>query len=102
MGTKDVQKLRGSARKSLRIAPPNGPKAEEKGIHMGVGEEIKGKAKEAVGSVVDDDNLRREGRAQQDKGQAERQATQARAEARAHDAKANLKEAEQRAAESAK
>jgi len=69
---------------------------------MGVGEEIKGKVKEAAGSVVDDDNLRREGRAQQDKGEAERQATQARAEATAHEAKANLKEAEQQAAQAAK
>ncbi|MDQ1393431.1 MAG: hypothetical protein QOF30_2408 [Acidimicrobiaceae bacterium] len=69
---------------------------------MGIGEELKGKAKEAAGSVVDNNDLRREGQAQQDKGQAEREATQARAEAKAHDAKADLKEAEQRAAESAK
>jgi len=69
---------------------------------MGVGEEIKGKAKEAAGSVLDNDNLRREGQAQQDKGQAEREATQARAEAKAHEAKAGLKETEQRAAEAAK
>ena len=69
---------------------------------MGVGEEIKGKAKEAVGSVTDDDGLRREGRAQQDKGQAEREATQARAEAKAHEVKADAKEGEQRAAQATK
>ena len=69
---------------------------------MGIGEEIKGKAKEAAGSIVDNDDLRREGQAQQDKGEAEREATQARAEAKAHDAKANVKETEQRAAEAAK
>jgi len=69
---------------------------------MGIGEEIKGKVKAATGSIVDNDNLRREGEAQQDKGQAEREATQARAEAKAHETKAAAKEAEQRAAESAK
>ena len=69
---------------------------------MGIGEEIKGKAKEAAGSVVDNDDLRHEGRAQQDKGEAEREATQARAEAKAHEAKADAKEGEQRAAEAAK
>jgi uncharacterized protein YjbJ (UPF0337 family) len=69
---------------------------------VGTVEEIKGKAKEVVGAIVDDNNLRREGEAQKSKGEAERQATQARAEARAHEAKANLKEAEQRAAEAAK
>jgi uncharacterized protein YjbJ (UPF0337 family) len=69
---------------------------------MGVGEEVKGKVKEAAGSIADNDDLRREGQAQQDKGEAEREATQARAEAKAHDAKADLKETEQRAAQSAK
>ncbi len=69
---------------------------------MGIGEEIKGKAKAAAGSIVDNDDLRREGEAQQDKGEAEREATQARAEAKAHEAKASAKEGEQRAAESAK
>lgn len=69
---------------------------------MGIGEEIKGKVKEAAGSIVDNDDLRREGEAQQDKGQAEREATQARAEAKVHETKAAAKEAEQRAAQSAK
>lgn len=68
----------------------------------GIGEEIKGKAKEAVGSIIDNDNLRQEGKAQHDKGEAEREATRARLEAKVHDAKANVKEAEQQAAQAAK
>lgn len=69
---------------------------------MGIGEEIKGKAKEAAGSVTDNDDLRREGQAQQDKGEAEREATQARAEAKAHEAKADAKEVQERAAQAGK
>jgi uncharacterized protein YjbJ (UPF0337 family) len=57
-------------------------------------EGIKGKFKEANGAVADDENLRREGRAQQDKADAEReaakretQAARARAEAQVHEAR---------------
>ncbi len=66
----------------------------------GVVEGVKGKLKEAVGAVAGKDELRREGRAQQDKAEAERdvavkeaQAEKARVEAEAH-------EAEQRAHQS--
>ncbi len=44
---------------------------------MGGFEEGKGKAKEALGDVTDDPKLRREGEAQAEKGQAEREATEA-------------------------
>jgi uncharacterized protein YjbJ (UPF0337 family) len=69
---------------------------------MGVFEEAKGKAKEAVGDITDNPDLQREGRAQEQKGQAEREATQARAEAKAHETKAKEKELEQEAAETRK
>lgn len=69
---------------------------------MGVGEELKGKAKAAVGEVTDNDNLRREGEAQVDKGKAEVDATQARAEAKANEAKARVHEEQQRGAQEAK
>ena len=69
---------------------------------MGVFEEAKGKAKEAIGDLADDPTLQREGEAQAEKGEAEREATEARAEARAHEAEAQAHEAEQRAAERAK
>ena len=69
---------------------------------MGAGEELKGKVKEAAGAIADNDDLRREGQAQQDKGEAQRDAAEARAEAKAHDAKADVKETEQRAAQAAK
>jgi uncharacterized protein YjbJ (UPF0337 family) len=39
---------------------------------MGAFEEAKGKVKQAVGDVTDNPDLRREGQAQQDKGDAER------------------------------
>ena len=55
---------------------------------MGVFEEAKGKAKEAVGDLTDNPDLQREGQAQKEKGEAERQATQARVEAKAHEANA--------------
>jgi uncharacterized protein YjbJ (UPF0337 family) len=69
---------------------------------MGVFEEAKGKAKEALGDVTDDPKLRREGEAQAEKGEAEREATEARAEAKAQEARAEAHEVEQEAAERAK
>jgi uncharacterized protein YjbJ (UPF0337 family) len=69
---------------------------------MGVFEEAKGKAKEAIGDVTDNADLKEEGRAQKQKGEAEREATQARAKAKGHEAEAKEKEVEQRAAESTK
>src|SRR5579862_7904342 len=59
----------------------------------GVVEDLKGKAKEVVGEVRNDDRLRREGEAQQNKARAQRdvaakeaEADKARAEAKAHEA----------------
>ncbi|HEV7886304.1 MAG TPA: CsbD family protein [Acidimicrobiales bacterium] len=66
---------------------------------MGVFEEAKGKAKEAVGDLTNNPDLQREGQAQEERGQAEREATEARAEAKAHEAKAKEKELEQEAAQ---
>ena len=68
---------------------------------MGAFEEIKGKAKEAVGEVTDNADLVREGEAQEDKGQAELRPTKARAKAKAHEAKAEVHEARQKSAERA-
>jgi uncharacterized protein YjbJ (UPF0337 family) len=69
---------------------------------MGVFEEAKGKAKEAIGDLTDNPDLQREGQAQKKKGEAEREATEARTEAKAHEAKAKEKELEQEAAQEAK
>lgn len=69
---------------------------------MGIFEKAKGKAKEVVGDVTDNTDLKAEGRAQKDKGEAEHEATKARAEAKAHEAKARQKELEQQAAETSK
>jgi uncharacterized protein YjbJ (UPF0337 family) len=59
----------------------------------GVVEDVKGKIKETAGAATGKEELRREGRAQQDKAEAERdvaakeaQAEKARAEAEAHEA----------------
>ncbi|KRD15383.1 general stress protein CsbD [Mycobacterium sp. Root265] len=65
----------------------------ESGI-SGVVEDVKGKAKEAVGTVTGQDDLRREGAAQQDKAEAERDV--AKKEAEAESARAGADAAEQR------
>lgn len=66
-----------------------GPEAGVKGVVEGV----KGKAKEAVGSIAGNEDLRDEGRAQQNKAEAQRDvaakeaaAEKARATAAAHEA----------------
>ena len=69
---------------------------------MGVFEEVKGKAKSAVGEITDNPDLVREGEAQEDKGRNEREASEARAKAKAHEAKAEVHEARQEAAERSK
>jgi uncharacterized protein YjbJ (UPF0337 family) len=69
---------------------------------MGAFEELKGKAKEAVGDLTNDPDMVKEGQAQQDKGEAEREATKARMEAKAHEAEAKVHETRQEAAEEAK
>lgn len=60
----------------------------------GVVEDAKGKAKEAIGTVTGRDDLVREGKAQQDKADAQRDAAKKEAEAEA--ARAGAKAAEKR------
>jgi uncharacterized protein YjbJ (UPF0337 family) len=62
---------------------------------MGIGDEITGKAKEIAGKVTDDDSLRKEGKAQQEKADAEYQAEQAKQEAQVKEAEAARAAAEQ-------
>jgi uncharacterized protein YjbJ (UPF0337 family) len=71
------------------MSKESGPKAAVSSIV----EDVKGRAKEAAGAATGDESLRKEGRAQQDKADAERdvatkeaQADKARAEASAHEA----------------
>jgi uncharacterized protein YjbJ (UPF0337 family) len=66
---------------------------------MGVAEELKGKAKQAVGDLADNDALKIEGEAQSEKGAEERKETEARAEAKAHEKKADMAEKKQEVAE---
>jgi uncharacterized protein YjbJ (UPF0337 family) len=70
-----------------------GPKAAVSGAV----EDVKGKAKEAVGDVTDNEDLRQEGRAQQDKARAERDVARHEAEAEKSRAEAEAHEAEERA-----
>jgi uncharacterized protein YjbJ (UPF0337 family) len=65
----------------------------EEGI-KGVVEDVKGKAKEAVGTVTGRDDLTREGKAQQDKADAQKDA--AKKEAEAESARGGAKAAEKR------
>jgi uncharacterized protein YjbJ (UPF0337 family) len=65
----------------------------EEGI-KGVVEDVKGKAKEAIGTVTGRDELIQEGKAQQDKAEAERDVAKKEAEAEA--ARGGAKAAEKR------
>ena len=66
---------------------------------MGIGDSIKGTVKEKAGDVLDNDNLEREGEAQQKKGNEDTRETKERAEAKAHEEKADALEKEQKALE---
>lgn len=71
----------------------SGPEAGVKGIV----EDLKGKAKAAVGSVTGNNDLEREGKAQQDKAEAERDVARKEADADRSRAEAEAHEANQRA-----
>ena len=72
------------------MAGESGPKEGAKGVV----ECVKGKAKEAVGTVTGRDDLTKEGEAQQDKAEAQRDA--GRKEAEAESARGGAKAAEER------
>lgn len=74
------------------MAEETGPKA---GVE-GVVEDVKGRAKEAIGAVSGNESLRREGEAQQDKADAERDVAAKEAEAEKARGEARAAEAEQR------
>jgi uncharacterized protein YjbJ (UPF0337 family) len=57
----------------------------------GTGDKIKGKVKEAVGSVTGSDHLRKEGQAQQHKGHHEQQAAEARAVVEKHNSRLSFR-----------
>lgn len=56
---------------------------------MSLFEQAKGKAKQAVGDVTDDEQLQREGAAQQEKGAAQTAAAKHRAAAQVHEKQAD-------------
>jgi uncharacterized protein YjbJ (UPF0337 family) len=62
----------------------------------GVVEDIKGKAKEALGTLIGRDDVQREGKAQQDKAEAQRDAAGKEAEAEKARAEAALREEQQK------
>jgi uncharacterized protein YjbJ (UPF0337 family) len=64
---------------------------------MGMGEKIKGAAKKKASRVLDDDQLRAEGEAQQRKADEQTRESKDRAEAQAHEKKADALEKEQEA-----
>jgi uncharacterized protein YjbJ (UPF0337 family) len=75
------------------MARDSGPESAGKGIT----EDLKGKAKEVFGEVTGDESKEREGRAQQDKAQSQRDVAKKEAEADAARSEAAVHEAEQRA-----
>ncbi|MBO0856031.1 MAG: CsbD family protein [Nocardia sp.] len=66
----------------------------------GLTESVKGKVKEVAGAAAGDEALRREGRAQQDRSQAQREAAAKEAEAERERGKAAADEERQRAHQS--
>jgi uncharacterized protein YjbJ (UPF0337 family) len=66
----------------------------------GVVEDVKGKAKEALGTVIGRDDIQREGKAQQDKAEAQREAAGKEAEAEKARAKAAVQEERQKSHQS--
>lgn len=75
------------------MAADSGPEAGVKGTV----EELKGKAKEAAGTLAGNEDLEREGEAQQEKAGAQRDVAKHEAQADAARAEAQAREAEQRA-----
>jgi uncharacterized protein YjbJ (UPF0337 family) len=71
----------------------SGPEEAVKGVVEGV----KGKAKEVVGAVTGRDDVRREGKAQQDKANAQRDAAKKEAEAESARGAAKVSEAREKA-----
>jgi len=70
-----------------------GPEAGVSGVVEG----IKGKAKEAIGALTDNDALKDEGRAQQEKAESQRTVAEKEAEAEKERAKAEAYEAQEKA-----
>ena len=70
----------------------SGPESGAKGVV----EDIKGKAKEVIGEVTGDQSKEREGRAQQEKAQSQRDVAEHEAKADAARSEASVHEAEQR------
>jgi uncharacterized protein YjbJ (UPF0337 family) len=79
-------------RQETIVANESGPKA---GVE-GVAEDVKGRAKEAVGAVTGNESVKQEGQAQQDKAAAQRDVAAKEAEAEKARAEASAAEAEQR------
>jgi len=77
------------------MSKDSGPEAGIKGVV----EDAKGKLKEGIGTVTGNDSLKREGSAQQDKAESQREVAQKEAEAEKARAKAEADEARQRAAQ---
>ncbi|MBA2323726.1 MAG: CsbD family protein [Pseudonocardiales bacterium] len=71
----------------------SGPEAGIKGVV----EDVKGKGKQAVGAMTGNESLQREGKAQQDKAESEREVAVKEAEAEKARAKAAADEARERA-----
>ena len=78
---------------TVDIRARTSPGRGDEGI-KGVVEDVKGKTKEAVGTVTGRDDLTEEGKAQQDKAEAQRDAAKKEAEAEA--ARGGAKSAEKR------
>lgn len=83
-----------SGSSSRKMSSMTGPEAGAKGA----AEKIKGGLKEAAGSVVGNENLRREGAAQQDKASAQADVAEEEGKAEQARAKANAAERQQRVA----
>lgn len=74
----------------------SGPEAGIKGVV----EDVKGKAKQAVGAITNNEDLKREGEAQQEKAEAQREVAEHEAKAEKARGESEAQEAQQRAHQS--
>jgi uncharacterized protein YjbJ (UPF0337 family) len=105
----DAKRAKATAQEKIERSQQNNPGARDSSLSDsgpsngigGVFERVKGQAKQAVGSVTDDARMKREGEAQQAKGQAKTDAAKEEAKAEASRAKVRTADARQRGADEA-
>lgn len=93
----DAYRAKANASEEVERAHQDSPGARKEG--NGLVERLKGQAKETVGAISNDDKLKREGQAQQERGEAKTDAMKEEAKAEAARARSRAADARQQVAE---